>query len=241
MKGCLGVKGMGHMVRPPVRRPVCLFRGSRGVADGNPDPRRRRLPDKGFAAFPFRSYRDQFHSGKIPSGQHFQFFHGWICKKLLPLGAGLALVKERSLHMRAQHPGALRLRPFHHRPDALNRPARFFRVRAHRRRAEGTHAELQQCPAHGPHRFLPLHGVAPAEGVNMHVHKPGQQKIPAQVRHVFSRFRPQIPAGFRNPAVQKTHVRFPVKIPSVIHCSIPYQHIRCSNLLFFLSPIGYRI
>ena len=88
--------------------------------------------------------------------------------------------------MRPQHPCFTLLRRIHHAADGGNHPARILHAGGHSRRQERCNALLIQLPCHLANRVLALHRVMPAEGVDVCIDKPRQDKIPLQVYHSFA-------------------------------------------------------
>lgn len=88
--------------------------------------------------------------------------------------------------MRPQHPCCTLLRRIHHAADGGNHPARILHAGGHGRRQERRNALLIQFPCHLANRVLALHRVMPAEGVDVRIDKPRQDKIPLQVYHSFA-------------------------------------------------------
>ena len=117
---------MRHVIGAPIRRPVHRPGFRRGMPDGYMNSGFSSPADHLLAACPFRRQRQKAHRFR-PA---FRRFHH-PCPVRIPevpavLRAGPALRQERRFHMCAEHPGALRFRPVHHRPDPGQRPARIL-------------------------------------------------------------------------------------------------------------------
>ena len=151
-------------------------------------------------ARPLRGHGDEPHDAFQPAGVALPVFLVGIHKILLQLGPRLGLRQKRRFHVSAQHDGSVGLGPLHDGLHAREGPNRVLRAGAHGGGQERRHTHLFQFPAHVADGFLALHGVHALEGVDMNVHKAGQQQVAAQIKQFFA-LRRQPGADGADPAV----------------------------------------
>ena len=157
------------------------FRVRAGVPDADGDPAIRQAADKVQRAFLFWSHGDHAHDAGIGTRVSRPVFFIGQHEILLELRAGLAFLKERRFHVRAQHDGSVRLRAVHHGLDALESGLRILRAGAHGGGQERSYAELFELAAHVAHGFLSVHGILAHEGMDVHIHKARQQQVALEI------------------------------------------------------------
>ena len=138
--------------------------------------------------------------------------------------------------MRTQDAGAASFGLIHHRAHTGHSSTGFIQKGAHGRRQERRHAHVVQAAAHMADSLLALHGVTAHVGMGVHIHKAGQQIIPAKVNDGFARNGSQILADFGNAAIFQADAHPGHKfIPHGKH-SVTQQHIHFLRTDWF-SPL----
>ncbi len=126
--------------------------------------------------------------------------------------------------MGTQYLGALLFRMIHHLPNTGNGMPCILHRSAHGGRQECRHAEGMQITAHGTNISFATHGIMTFAGMDMHIHKTGQQVFAFCLHHFFPNLRGQVAANFRHNALFQPDIHMGMKTCIYISCRITNQH-----------------